>query len=210
MTTQRSFTWAPRFDERSRAYSVRPTGAPRTWTWPCATYLDQGTEGACVGYAFAHEIAAEPYPHPATAELASSIYHEAQKVDEWPGEDYSGTSVLAGVKTATRLGYYSGYRWAFTPSDAIRTISWQGPAVIGIFWHEGMINPDPAGYIHKTGKKVGGHAILVNAVNASARTVSLHNSWGPKWGINGNAFMTWDTFAACLRDSGECCFPTRR
>jgi hypothetical protein len=61
--------------------------------------LDQGKEGACVGFAWSHELAAYPVRVEVDDEFArSKIYAEAQKIDEWPGEAYHGTSVLAGAK----------------------------------------------------------------------------------------------------------------
>ena len=33
------------------------------------------------------------------------LYHEAQKVDEWPGEDYDGTSVRAGLDILRKRGH---------------------------------------------------------------------------------------------------------
>jgi hypothetical protein len=51
------------FDPRSRNYPARTLLAvepPRTNLWPLAEYLDQGSEGACVGFAWTHELLAEP------------------------------------------------------------------------------------------------------------------------------------------------------
>ena len=33
------------------------------------------------------------------------LYHEAQKIDEWPGEDYDGTSVRAGLDILRKRGH---------------------------------------------------------------------------------------------------------
>jgi hypothetical protein len=37
---------------------------------------------------------------------AFRAYHEAQRVDEWDGEDYSGTSVRAGCDVAREMGMW--------------------------------------------------------------------------------------------------------
>lgn len=210
-TTERTLDWRPQHDPRSRNYPVmlEPT-EPRSYTWRCDAYLDQGQEGACVGFSIAHEIAARPKVHPVTEDVAHQLYNTARQIDEWPGEDYEGTSVLAGVKAAQQAGYYTGYRWAFTLNEALAGISRQGPAVIGVWWHEGMWEPDAKGFIHRSGQRVGGHAILVNGVSVPKRAVRVHNSWGRDWGHNGEALLSWDDFAALLMDDGECCFPIRR
>ena len=75
------------FDERSRAYPIRRMVAvkkPRSYTWRCKTYLDQGSEGACVGFGIAHELAARPSEVKGlTKKFArEAIYWEEQKIDE--------------------------------------------------------------------------------------------------------------------------------
>ena len=51
-----------RFDERSREWGIRKLqpGEPRSYTWDCDTNLNQGNEGACVGFGWAQEAAARP------------------------------------------------------------------------------------------------------------------------------------------------------
>jgi hypothetical protein len=36
---------------------------------------------------------------------AGWLYHEAQRIDEWPGEDYDGTSVRAGMDVLRTEGH---------------------------------------------------------------------------------------------------------
>ena len=65
---------------------LKPQGHtdPDAW-WD---FYNQGTEGACVGFGISR----------LTSQLNRKLYdgfwlyHEAQKIDEWPGEDYDGTS----------------------------------------------------------------------------------------------------------------------
>lgn len=89
------------FDERSRAFPIRTlTEAvePKQKYWRCDARLDQGREGACVGFAWGHELNAEPRRWWTTDQHARVIYRRAQQLDQWPGENYEGTSVLAGAK----------------------------------------------------------------------------------------------------------------
>jgi len=202
------------FDERSRQYPIRTllqtTPQPRSYTWPCQTFLDQGEEGACVGFAWCHEAAAVPVVRTVNTLLAYHVYREAKTLDPWPGEGYEGTSVLAGAKAMQRRGYLQEYRWAFGLDDALTAISRHGPAVLGLNWYEGMFDTDETGRISPTGRLSGGHAILATGVNVAAQTVTLHNSWGLSWGRAGKAKISWDDLDRLLHEDGEVCVPVVR
>jgi hypothetical protein len=203
----------PEFDQRSRSFNVADVltvKKPRSYTWSLNITLDQGTEGACVGHAWTHEAAARPVPRPVSQQMAFDVYYAARRLDIWPGEDYDGTSVLAGAKAMRERGLIRTYRWAFSLDDALAAISRHGPAVLGIDWFEGMFAPDRNGYIRPTGRVLGGHAILARGVNIKNRTVLLHNSWSPRWGRNGTALITWDDLGYLLDRQGECCVPVLR
>lgn len=212
----------PEFDPRSRAFPIRRllgTELPlRSYTWSVYAHLDQGQEGSCVGHAFAHELAARPVVVAGvTHEQAVTIYHEAQRADEWDGGSYpgafpfyEGTSVLAGAKVLTGAGHYTGYLWAQSEADVARAIGYKGPVVLGINWHEGMFTPDRDGFIHPTGELAGGHAILANSVSIKGGYYVLHNSWGPGWGRNGTAKLSRPDLAVLLARGGEACLPQRK
>jgi hypothetical protein len=60
---------------------------------------DQGYDPSCVGFAWVHWLETGPirhpnWPHPPI--VPTDVYRDAQRVDEWPGENYQGTSVRAG------------------------------------------------------------------------------------------------------------------
>lgn len=208
----------PQFDEKSRAFNVRQileVLSPRSYTWRNELNLDQGPDGACVGFAWAHEAASRPVP---VANLgyhdAFAVYKDAQKIDPWPGEDYSGTSVLAGAKVAKERGWLKEYRWAFNTNDALAAISRHGPVVLGINWYDGMFDTDENGFIAPTGRIAGGHAIIARGVSKKDETVLLHNSWGRNWGGTkwgpGTALLTWDNLDRLLHEDGEACVPVFR
>lgn len=210
------------FDEKSRNYPIRTIvkmTAPRSYTWPCLQHLDQGTEGACVGFSLAHELIAKPVAAKnITAKFASEkIYWEAQKIDPWAGgaypgasPKYEGTSVLAGVKVVHALGHIGEYRWAFGLDDLVLAVGHCGPAVIGVNWYDGMFDAHSCGYIHVTGSIAGGHAILCKGVNIKGRYFVLHNSWGRTWGHNGDAKIGWDDMDRLLHEGGEAVIPIQR
>ena len=235
------------FDERSRNFSVRAAGVvarPRSYTWRINSSYDQGREGSCVGFAVTHEIVARPaevtFPsdREATNFAKRDVYWEAQKIDPWPGGSYpgaephyEGTSVLAGLKVAKRLGYFSEYRWAFTLQDLLYGLGHNGPAVLGINWYYDMYFPDEKGFIKKGGAHVGGHAILARAIKVRwqesalskpwrSRThndldqnksvVTLRNSWGTDWGRGGDCYMTVRDLEEIRAEQGEAAFARMR
>ena len=210
----RSLGRLPEFDERSRNYPVRTLlrGEPELSTkiWDLDVWLDQGNEGACVGFSLAHEIAAEPAVGDVDADYATMIYREAQKVDQWPGEDYEGTSVLAGAKIVKGLGWFEEYRWGFSTTDVIQSLVNLGPVVLGINWYSGMWDTDSNGYIHPTGELAGGHAIVAVGYDHERDAVLLHNSWGPGWGVDGRAWLSTSALSGLLAEYGEACIPVVR
>ncbi len=212
------------FDERSRGFSVidilklRQKKRPRSYTWRCRKHLNQGREGACAGFTLAHELIARPVElMDINHEDARRFYHAAQKIDPWPGGEYegayprySGTSILAAVKTGKKLGYYDSYHWSFGLKDLIMGVGYKGPAIMGITVYQGMVHPDRRGFIKPTGRKLGGHAILCKGVNVRKKYFTLHNSWGTRYGRNGDCFITFDDMEKLLKQNGEAVFVTGR
>lgn len=206
----------PEFDPASRRFRAVEgiEQLPfRGYTWRVPVSLDQGREGACVGFGWAHELAARPWPIPGiTNSEAFGIYYWARQHDEWPGENYDGTSVLAGAKAVTEwLPYVKEYRWAFGLDDVRRTIGYRGPVVLGLNWYEGMFEPQPDGRIQPTGGLMGGHCILAYSVSEHLRIVRLWNSWGPDWWQGGAwCYLTFDDLDRLLHEQGEACIPVTR
>lgn len=211
--TERTFDRVPQFDPRSRSFSIKELVEDRplrSYTWNGAPHLDQGVEGACVGHAWAHEIAARPKARPTSSEMAFGIYRRAQELDEWDGTDYEGTSVLAGAKVVQESGLIAEYRWAFSLRETLLALAYSGPVVLGVNWHEGMMNPDSTGFLRVEGSIVGGHAIMAKGVNVKGKYVRLHNSWGDSWGRGGDAFISFDDLEKLLNARGEACVPRLR
>lgn len=218
------------FDERSRQYPIRQlldtTKPIRSYTWSCPVWLDQGREGACVGFSLTQKMAARyPMIKNASNELAQRLYKRAQELDEWTGEDYEGTSVLGGNKAAVEAGYIKGYYWAFTLQEALLAIAYSGGGVMGINWYSGMMRPDASGFIYPTGNVAGGHAIFarggkfypiagapaawsklpnwIDYLDQERSFIRLRNSWGNDWGIGGDCLLTVRDFARLLSEAGE-------
>lgn len=224
----RKLDWTPQFDERSRQYGIREvirrgTTVPRPVLWQEGVALDQGSEGACVGFAWMGEALAEPAmpePQPMVAAAnrrAISYYKMAQKLDDFPGEDYSGTSVLAGAKVMKREGWIEGYRWCFSIDEVRDAVIKEGPVVIGIPWFESMYETDSNGLVRIHGQLVGGHAIFLTGyvpnMSIAGQTLDVfrwRNSWGTSYGLGGSAFISYQDLAELLSQQGEACVPTGR
>lgn len=215
------------FDEASRQYPVtavlsadqrRPVS--KLWTIPTGEpVLDQGSEGACTGFGVTNELRFNPIAVPKLdAKFAhDTIYWGAQRTDPWPGGSYpgatpvyEGSSVLAAVKTAAKLGFYGQYRWAFGENDLALAVSYQGPAILGLKWTAGMFRPDRNGFLKPTGSEQGGHCLLCIGINVEGGFYTLYNSWGPGWGDHGTAKISRADMAQRLADEGEACIPVTR
>lgn len=213
----------PEFDERSKEFPIRrlleEEGKKklRSYTWRCPVWLDQGRQGSCVGMAFAHEAAARPAMVEGINErfAVEKIYYPAQNIDPWAGGSYpgatpfyEGTSVLAGAKAARAAGLFDDFYWAFSLEDAILAIGYGGGGIAGFNWYQGMEAPDRNGFVHPTGRWLGGHAVYFNIsrVNRKERYLAFHNSWG-------NSFewkISFDDFEKLLHNNGEFCVPVNR
>lgn len=223
----RMLDWQSRHDERSKNYPVseiiEDKGTIKEMLWKEGAVLDQGREGACVGFGWMGEVLCEPVapkiqPMAKVAnELAKSYYKRAQKIDEWPGEDYEGTSVLAGAKIMQEEGYIGEYRWCFGIEDLRDAVINLGPVVIGVPWYQGMYETDRDGIVKVDGDKVGGHCILVTGyipnkiINDEEHEVfRWRNSWGNDYGIDGSGFIRYTDLNELLKNGGEACIPVDR
>ncbi len=199
-------------DSRDRAFmmsAVIPEAPQRTSRyWNSSGWWgNQGPHPYCVGFSWAHWVEDGPVTHKGMAPVVppEEIYSEAQKIDEWPGEDYEGTSVRAGAKYLQSKGTISEYRWAWdvqTIADAILT---KGPVVVGTNWYYDMFEPDEKGIIKVGGQIVGGHAYLLNGVNTKKQLFRIKNSWGRNWGKKGHAYISFDDMAQLIAAQGEAC-----
>lgn len=168
---------------------------------------DQGKTPQCVGFAWAHFIDDGPILHLGKKPNINPtlIYREAQKIDEWHGENYNGTSVRAGVKFLQKQGKIKSYLWTTNLDTLIKTLLTQGPVVAGTIWHQSMFHPDRSGIIRANGRVVGGHAYLINGVNTKTKLFRIKNSWGRKWGQLGHAFISFSDMSRLIQNNGEIC-----
>lgn len=222
----RTFDWVSRHDERSRNYSIRTLvekPALKSRMWLQGVVLDQGAEGACVGFGWTASLLAkpnQPKPQPPvlpTETFARNVYYQARFVDEWPGESYEGTSVLAGAKILQARGLIDSYYWCFGIEDVKQAVVWAGPVVLGIPWYDSMYETQPNGVVQIGGRLVGGHCITLTGYHPRAmidgqrmEVFRWRNSWGTEYGKNGSGFIRAADLATLLADQGEACVPVNK
>jgi hypothetical protein len=225
---ERKLDWVSYHDPKSRHYSIRnylkgKRIEKKRVMWDEGTVLDQGSEGACVGFAWLGELLAQPAApdQQPTARQGYSIavdyYKRAQKIDQWPGEDYEGTSVLAGAKIVLEEGFMDSYRWCFGVDDVRDAVITTGPVVIGIPWLSGMYSTGANGLVKVSGKQVGGHALVITGYDPAMRignktyeVFKWRNSWGSDYGVEGSGYIRVIDLASLLAKNGEACVPIGR
>lgn len=211
-----SFGRIPEFDDRSRGYPVkgvlyRPELVLRSKLWERPRAWDQGAYPHCVGYACVGLANTKPASNQVPQVkrwwpnngLPKYVYREAQKVDWWPGEDYDGTSVLAGMKVLKRKRLIEEYRWCFGLKDVLKTISQHGPVVIGVNWRTSMFETDSDGFLSVSGRNEGGHAVELHGISAKGGYVIGTNSWGRDWGQEGRFKLHFEDLDRLLNEEGE-------
>jgi hypothetical protein len=221
------------WDNQNAKFPVRGLLAPfapkRDRAWRLSLRLDQGNTSACTGNARTYDLAADPVPLKNTngrafsEAFAQQLYNLAKTFDEWPGEDYDGSSVLGALKAAKSLGYIGEYRWAMSIDEVNQAVSNLGPVVMGTEWLDSMFDPDSNGLIKAEGSSAGGHSYIINAVNQSGKaTVApgrvvkvasepiyrVTNSWGRTWGYDGTALLRQSDLADLLAADGEAAITT--
>jgi hypothetical protein len=173
--------------------------------------LDQGPTSRCVMFSAATALGAAPlmyhrdplyYVQMRVEEGTdhwSDMYTWCQSHDEWPGEDYEGTSVRAGQEYLRIIGRSTGYVWATNLAEAKDYIKRVGsaPIILGIDWLEKMDEPElikGSYYLTAEGPVVGGHAICCLWFDRVKQAWKLQNTWSEDWGDKGVVYLPDDMF----------------
>lgn len=179
----------------------------------------------CTGFSATMEAAARPKPYfgdpmlgstvdkiPRITQLARMLYMRARQLDEWPGEDYSGSSVLGAAKAGQERTWWAEYRWALGPGperaaqDVILALGYAGPVMMGTNWYEGMLRPRGDDWLSVAGNVVGGHAFLLTAYSKARDAVWTPNSWGGE----GQGWISRADLVRLLAEEGEACLALQR
>ncbi len=137
--------------------------------------LDQGAEGACTGYALAAAINFLLNQRKVVRRVSARMLYElARRYDEWPGEQYEGSSARGTIKGWVRHGVCGERSW---PKDR-RGVHHFTPAIAD----EALATPGGAYYrvMHRQVRDM--HAAL-NEVGVLYATLMVHAGWdtpGPR------------------------------
>ena len=136
--------------------------------------LNQGTEGACTGFGLAtvanyllRRRKVVPDPTPVSPRM---LYEIARRYDEWPGENYNGSSARGAMKGWHKHGVCSDARWPYDPANPDPILS-----------HERVTDAAtrPLGAYYRVNHKdlVAMHSALAE-VGILFATCWVHDGWG--------------------------------
>ncbi len=197
---------------------------PRSWKFPApmadaivsvrhrrlVPIFNQGKLGSCTGNAAVGCLSTAPHKKKGKESDAVAAYKLATKLDNIRGTyppDDTGSSGLAVMKALKQMGWVQGYAHAFGLKSTLRALV-LGPGITGISWRTGCDSPDKHGVVRYAGAVRGGHEVEIVGLDAELKLVWFANSWGPKWGKQGYFAMSFDDYAAALKDHGDATFPT--
>jgi hypothetical protein len=215
----RKFDWVRSTDPRNADHPLRATlpahvaRVQKLWVAPTLR-LDQGPDGACVGFGWTNEALTRPAslklsPNTLAAgnKYGFDVYHRAQQLDEYkdtPPEE--GSSVNGGALAMRERKLIQAWAWASSVDDVIDALITTGPVVVGTNWLEKMFNPGEHGILNVSGRVAGGHCYCLTGFAPSyygSPAVRMRQSWGVSWGLKGAAWIRTADFARLLADGGE-------
>ncbi|MFQ5645897.1 MAG: C1 family peptidase [bacterium] len=194
--------------------------------------LDQGREGACTGFGLAavinilyrlrgKEVQASP----------RMLYEMARKFDEWPGEDYSGSSCRGAISGWYNMGVCRDDLWRYEVDDrSFLTVNRARDArnhTLGAYYrlrhdpvdfhaalnevealyvsasvHDGWSNEAVRdGVIDFKGDEKVTGGHAFAIVGYDERGFWIQNSWGESWGKKGLALWTYEDWQANIKDA---------
>jgi hypothetical protein len=214
-----------RVDDEDRKYLMHPRREEAKSVirrnWYNKTFLDQGFTSECVVHSMDSYFTASPVRNVSfgSAQRRTQVYKEIQRnYDEWPGDDYDGTSVRGAAKWAKANGFISSYHWAFACEPIIDHILAEtgGPVMMGTIWDDAMMETDKYGFIHSSQTEAddAGHAWVILGADrekiyrptGDVGVVNGLTSWGP-WGKRRNSrfYMTFKELDKLTKLEGEAC-----
>jgi hypothetical protein len=195
------------------------------------TILDQGQEGACTGFGLAAvanyllKCRAKGRRGEDVGPVSPRMFYEmATRYDEWPGENYEGSSARGAMKGWHKHGVCSDKAWPYDVKDmghltdersqdaAHRPLGayyrvnhkdlvqmHSAITEVGILYatatvHGGWMDVGKDGLIEQSDKIEGGHAFAI--VGFDERGLWIQNSWGKGYGKGGFCQVTYDDWLA--------------
>jgi hypothetical protein len=190
--------------------------------------LNQGKEGACSGFglaAVANYLLWRRKIVPDGNRVSPRMFYDlARRYDEWPGENYSGSSARGAMKGWHKHGVCAEADWPYAvdvagtltqtraeeaakrPLGAYFRVNHENLvamhgaiAEVGILYatakvHEGWGQVGPDGKIPFQTKMIGGHAFAI--VGYDENGFWIQNSWDAGWGKQGFGQISYDDWFA--------------
>lgn len=187
--------------------------------------LNQGQEGACTGFglaAVANYLLWTRRVVPSGSRTSARMFYEmARRYDEWPGENYSGSSARGAMKGWHKHGVCGEVEWPYEMAQAGGTLT---PAratdaarrPLGAYFrvnHQNIVAMHSAlaevGVLYATGRvhegwgQTGADGLIpfqtkllgghaFAIVGCDESGFWIQNSWGPGWGRKGFARISYD------------------
>ncbi len=164
-------------------------------------------------------------------------YQKAKEYDEWPGSDYEGSSIRGAVKGWLKEGLCEERFWPYRPGAAgvpkskaaenalkykpalyerclglenlKHAVHHRGVVIAGSTIHQGWFEAQGRETIPFSPKKksVGGHAFALVGYDDGRSLFWVKNSWGPAWGQDGFAGLTYQDALLNIRDAWTVAVP---
>jgi hypothetical protein len=187
--------------------------------------LNQGKEGACTGFGLAavanfllQRRKVVPDSNPVSARM---FYEMARRYDEWPGENYSGSSARGAMKGWHKHGVCSGDAWAYSANHSGGTLTHQraedaAKRPLGAYFrvnHKQLVAMHSAlaevgilfatASVHRGWGQISKEGVIpftneplgghaFAIVGYDQRGFWIQNSWGGTWGVGGFALITYE------------------
>jgi len=143
--------------------------------------LDQGREGACTGFGLAAVINLLKHRRDEPALVsARMLYEMAKKHDEWPGEDYAGSSCRGAIKGWKNMGVCSDEDWPYSTNNPGRlTIAKARKARSTIL-----------GAYYRLRANLNDYHAALNETGAIYTSATVHSGWNNPRRKKGDKFAT--------------------
>lgn len=192
--------------------------------------LDQRREGACTGFGLAAVINLLNARRGRKISVSARMLYEMARLhDEWPGEDYAGSSCRGAIKGWYNMGVCSDGRWPYVDgnagaltverakaardntigayyriqpkiADMHAAINEAGAVYCSATTHAGWMRPDSrTGMIAHREPRSGGHAFAI--VGYTSKGFWVQNSWGRGWGKGGLGLWQYEDWLENVRDA---------
>lgn len=191
--------------------------------------LDQRREGACTGFGLAAAINLLNKKRGRKISVSPRMLYEMAKLhDEWPGEDYAGSSCRGALKGWYNMGVCPDAKWPYVDgrpgaitveraesarehtlgayyrvqpaiADFHAALNEAGVIYCSAKMHRGWTQPNRrSGVILHRAERQGGHAFAV--VGYNSKGFWIQNSWSKAWGKNGLGLWQYEDWLENVMD----------